>query len=299
MQPIAPVVFVGLLSGVSAAAPLYGPGRHWIDRVRGGYAAFGARASVGVDLGFDGAVDVEVAMTGTTEVFRSAARASDPRRPRHRNHIDLEIVAMHLAGEIPGLGPITLDAGDGIGNQSRDGPLYSQGGSDELPGDPRHSADFFDLFMEVRLMRRTLHNVTPLRVVAVIDRLPPIGSMFTLDGAPVLFVDTAGRPVLQVVTAADVPTPPGAGPCEPAGADAEAIAAARAEAAQRCNCTHHFGRCARRLVATRAGNGQLNRSCRSQVRRCLAAAVCDGAGPGACGLLAAPGGPAGGLAPRG
>src|SRR5713101_1477527 len=147
MRPITTVVLLGVLRSLSAAAPLYGTGPHWVDRVRSGYAAFGARASVGVDLTFDGAVDFEVAMTGTTEVFRGAARATDPRHPRHPNHIDLEIVAMHLAGELPGLGSIAL------------------------------------------------HNVTPLRVVAVIDRLPPIGSTFTLEGSPVAFVDEAGSPI--------------------------------------------------------------------------------------------------------
>src|SRR5262249_14661585 len=155
-------------------------------------------ASVGIDINFDGVADLMVDMIGTTEVFRGAAIPGFPPRrgfPRHRDHLQLEIFAMTLSGSIPGLGPLTLRAGDGLGNLIQDGPLYSPGVSDEVSGNPRLADDLFDIFFTVEFQGVALHNTTPLRVTGQIDRLPPIGTRFAFSGPPLVLVNAAGTPV--------------------------------------------------------------------------------------------------------
>jgi hypothetical protein len=204
--------------------PLFGPGPHWLDEVTSGSVTFGAEASVDLDLDFDGAADLVVAVAGTTTVFRSSARARDPvADPGHRNRLHLEIVSAALATGESSVGPVTLTFGDGVGNLIADGPLYSAGVSDEIPGRPELARDVFEIFFEVEAAGLRLHNERPLVMTAVIDRLPPIGSPFTSASPPIPLVTDAGARVLQVIGARFTPLPPQ--PCGPTGQDAPAIGA--------------------------------------------------------------------------
>jgi len=51
----------------------------------------------------------------------------------------------------------------------------------------------------------SLHNPVPLRVTAVIDRVPPIGARFEFGGPPVEFVTDQGTPVFQITAATATP----------------------------------------------------------------------------------------------
>ncbi len=109
------------------------------------------------------------------------------------HHIDTELVSLSLTGA-----GLTLTAGDGIGNGLSDGPLGSLGRITEQGGDPMLADSFFDIFFDIQGAPLgplgPLHNNSPCRMEAVIDRVPPAGGttyvcdltvpvfLFTLNG---------------------------------------------------------------------------------------------------------------------
>jgi hypothetical protein len=189
---------------VTDGFPLYGPGAHWIDRARTGSVTFDSLAAVDVDLNRDGAADLTVEVRGPTTVFRSSAQPADPSRPHHRNHLDLEIVSMSLTGA-----GVSFRAGDGVGNFSADGPLFSLGTSDEVPDVAELAADEFAVFFAADVFGAALHNEQPLRMVATIDRLPPIGNRFELAGPPVPMLTSSGAPsAVQIIAVRYTPLDP-------------------------------------------------------------------------------------------
>jgi len=189
---------------VTQGFPLYGPRAHWIDRVRSGTVTFEAVAVVAVDLNRDGSGDLTLEVRGPTTVFRSAARATDPSNPGHRKHLDLEIVSMTLSAE-----DIEFRAGDGAGNFAADGPLFSIGASDEIGDDPRLAHDDFAIYFEGTVAGLSVHNEAPLRMVAHIDRLPPIGNLFTMSGPPLpLFTEDGHNAGLQITSVNYTPLDP-------------------------------------------------------------------------------------------
>ncbi len=67
--------------------------------------------------------------------------------------------------------------------------------------------------------------------------------------------------------------------CDPAGADAAAVAAARADVEAHCDCsglTSHrdYVACASTIVTTRVGNGQLPKQCKSLVKKSASKSSC-------------------------
>jgi hypothetical protein len=181
--------------------PLFGPGAHWIDEVTGGTVTFDAAAVVGVDVDSDGAADITVDVSGPTTVFRSDAKSGDASDPDHRNHLDLEIIDMTLTAEA-----VSFHAGDGAGNFVSDGSLFSIGTSDEIPGSPQLAHDSFEIFFEGEVSGQALHNEEPLRMVATIDRLPPIGNVFELDGPPLpLFAESGDPSGFQITSVSYTP----------------------------------------------------------------------------------------------
>ena len=189
---------------VTQGFPLYGPAPHWIDTVRSGTVTFAAVAVIGVDLNADGREDLTVEVRGHTTVFRSDARATDPADSRHRNHLDLEIVDMLLEAD-----GIRFRAGDGAGNFTADGPLFSLGTSDEIVGSPALAHDDFAIYFAGEIGELALHNREPLRMVATIDRLPPIGNVFALSGPPLPLLTEAGDPSsVQITSVAYTPLDP-------------------------------------------------------------------------------------------
>jgi len=172
---------------VTGGFPLYGPGAHWLDDVRAGTVQFDAAATVEIDVNGDGAADSSIEVSGPTSVARSSARSRAP-GSRHRTHLDLEIVEMVLRG--PG---VAVRAGDGNGNFVADGPLFSLGSSDEAEGAPERADDLFRIFFELEVGAAILHNREALLVAAAIDRLPPLGNVFTAQGDAVALYDREGN----------------------------------------------------------------------------------------------------------
>lgn len=75
--------------------------------------------------------------------------------------------------------------------------------------------------------------------------------------------------------------------CDPAGADAGAIAAARTAVAAQCDCDaapNHgaYVACSRQVLAARVAAAQLPASCRGAVQRCAARSTCGRAGAVTC-----------------
>jgi hypothetical protein len=197
------IVGIALVS-LPADAVLFGPGPHWVDTVTAGSDSFPSTATIGLDLDFNGTPDLIVDLSGPTTIFRgNAIDTPDPLDPGHLNHIDTEIVSMTLTG-----GGFTLTAGDGVGNLLNDGPLHSPGAIDEQAGNPSLADSFFDVFFQITPTPfGPLHNIAPHRVVAVIDRIPPIGIPYTFIGAPIDLVDVNNIPRARVLFATHTPVP--------------------------------------------------------------------------------------------
>ena len=100
-------------------------------------------------------------------------------------------------------GGFTIRAGDGIGNLMDDGPspplfmysLYTPGAVHEQAGNNLLADSFFDVFVEIDVpgVPFPLHNTTPLRMSAVIVRIPPYGSTYTSSVLPVSLYDPTGQ----------------------------------------------------------------------------------------------------------
>jgi hypothetical protein len=187
---------------VTEGFPLYGPGPHWIDDVRAGTVTFDAIASVTVDLDGDGGGDLTFELEGATTVYRSDAQDdAPPGTALHGPRLDLEIIDLTLAAQ-----GISFRAGDGVGNFAADGPLFSLGSSEEIARRPELAHDDFAIFFAGTIGDLALHNVEPLRMLANIDRLPPIGNVFEMSGPPLPLFDAAGEPsAVQLVAVTYMP----------------------------------------------------------------------------------------------
>ena len=171
-----------------------GPGPHWVDSCLADTDNFYSTAAIGVDLDFDGFVDIPAVLSGPTTIFRGFPfDTPDPLDPGHFNQINTEIVSMNLIGS-----GMTLTAGDGIGNLGSDGSLYSPGAVVEQPGDPTQAESFFDVFFQIQTPLGLLHNNDPARMAAVIDRVPP-GTTYRYFGPPILLFDEYGIPRAQLI----------------------------------------------------------------------------------------------------
>lgn len=180
------VTLIALLgtSKPTDAMPTCGPGSHWVDTCTAGTDSFNSIATIGVDIDFDNIADFNAVLQGPTTIYRgNPINTPDPLDPGHFNQIDTEIVSMTLTGV-----GMTLTAGDGTGNLSNDGPLHSAGNIIEQAGNPFMADSFFDVFFEFDIpgipLVPTLHNTDPLRVRAVIDRVPPINTPYIYILAP-------------------------------------------------------------------------------------------------------------------
>ncbi len=174
------VLVLAIAPVASAVTP--GPGPHWIDTATAGLDIMPTEAFFGVDVTFDGLPEFDVLLTGPTIVQRSAALDDSVAFPGlrplegHLDVIDTEIVAMSLTG-----GGMTLRAGTGEGLGTP-----SLGAVAEWPADPFLADSFFDVFFEIDVNLPviglvTLHNQDPLRVDAVVDRLPPLpGTVYVI-----------------------------------------------------------------------------------------------------------------------
>jgi len=203
---------VALLLAGSAGlhAATFGPGDHWVDTVTEG--TYTAAIEGSFDATILGVGAVSFGASGQMTVWHGDAQDTpDPLDPAHLNQVDVEIVSMTLTGNAPGVGPVTLTAGDGVANGLNDGPLFSGGTVIEAPGDPALADSFFDIFFQVAIPAYplTIFNKLPLQVSAQIDRIPPVGFAYVSVG-PVNLYDAQnpdGPAMAQMTGATYTPEP--------------------------------------------------------------------------------------------
>lgn len=153
------------LAGSVQAAPVCGPGPHWVDTCPAGIDFFPVTNGVhAIDIFGFGVVNLLT--SGPTTVWRGAGTTV----PDH--HIDTELVALQLVG-----GGLTLTAGDGVADGLCGGPLCSLGRITEQGGNPFVADSFFDIFFEIQGAPLgalgPLHNNVACHMEAVLDRVPP------------------------------------------------------------------------------------------------------------------------------
>lgn len=188
----------------ATAAPVCGPGAHWVDACPGGVDFFPlTNGSHTIDV--FGVGQFTLVTTGPTTVWRGAGSTT----PDH--HIDTEMVALSLS-----VGGLTLTAGDGSANGLNDGPLHSPGRITEQAGDSTMADSFFDIFFEIDgTPFGPLHNDTPCRMEAVLDRVPPLGGttyICNLTLGPIFLIDANGTQRGQLLSTSHeiprIPAPP-------------------------------------------------------------------------------------------
>ena len=153
------------LAGPVLAAPVCGPGAHWVDACPAGTDFFPLTDGTHT-IEIFGAGTFNLLTSGLTTVWRGAGATV----PDH--HIDTEMVALQLIG-----GGLTLTVGDGVADGLCSGPLCSLGRITEQSGDPFLADSFFDIFFEIQGAPLgalgPLHNAVPCHMEAVLDRVPP------------------------------------------------------------------------------------------------------------------------------
>ena len=203
----AAVMAAGLLAAPAQAAPICGPGAHWIDSCAAGLDTFSSLATVGIDLDFDSTPDLSLVLSGPTIVQRSGPLDDSVNFPGlrpvdgHLDVIDTEIVSLTLTGA-----GVTLRAGAGFIASG----LPSLGAFAEQPGDPTIADSFFDIFFEIDILAlgMTLHNTTAFLLAALILEVPPLSINYVHPlPDPVLLFNVQGEPVAQLINAVHTPVP--------------------------------------------------------------------------------------------
>ena len=188
---LAAVAALQLVAPATAtAAPVCGPGAHWVDACPGGIDFFPLTKGVHTIEIFGPMGGIfSLFTTGPTTVWRGPGTTI----PDH--HIDTELVALTLTG-----GGLTLTAGDGMGNGLSDGPLFSPGKIIEQAGDSTMADSFFDIFFEIDGLALQqsglgkLHNIDPCVMETVLDQVPPkAGTTYVCDLTNPIFLFTANN----------------------------------------------------------------------------------------------------------
>ncbi|MDJ0836036.1 MAG: DUF6073 family protein [Acidobacteriota bacterium] len=139
-------------------------------------------SSVTVDL------DIGMGPMKFTAVGPVRVRRDNPRTPPDgRTEIATEIVSMELRG-MSGMGEIIIREN---GNRTSTGLIKQMTPGVDFPAD-----SFFDLFVEIHTPGGILYSAEPIRLIEVINAIPPIGDQYEpplVIGA--ILVDAAGNPV--------------------------------------------------------------------------------------------------------
>lgn len=215
-----------LLWGVTSpvqAAPC-GPGPHWVDTCAAGSDHFAGWLKLWVDLNLDNISDIELRVKGPVWIDRSdPIPGNDPNDPSHLSKINTEIVSLSAAGFDPVLGNFTIMAGSAMGLPPSLGMIIEKTGPGtpdcDFPADPTMACSFFDVFHKIQTDQITLINLVPIRVEAMIDRVPPfadpdsdcaVPNVYCFEGV-VPLVDAqnpTGPPVAQIIHVVHIPEIP-------------------------------------------------------------------------------------------
>ena len=200
------VVASGVILGWSSPgfAQQIGPGPHWVDTVP--YATVSFDGIVHLEIGgipaqFQGPTTVQLSGAIDDSAFFPGLRPVDG----HLDVVDTEVTTMNMAGTGASTG-WTLLAGTHSGLSHR-----TLGAMAESTTDSAVAQSFFDVFFEIEgTPWGTLHNDTPLYIDGLTYQLPPIGSVYTVENAPIALYDSNENLAPVSITAGDkiiVPEP--------------------------------------------------------------------------------------------
>lgn len=202
------LVVAGSAHPAMALTPECGPGSFWVDGCPAGTDMFPSTGLlIGLDLDLDGERDMNLVLTGPTEIVRQASsedsgnfpvETAGDQNPAGDDVIDTEIVSMNLTS-----GPVTVLAGSGEGlADSSLGTIVQQ------PSDPTKADSFFEVFFKVTLPGGVeAFNREGARVTQVIEQVPPdTVYIHPTDELPVLLWPTRDpqpneQPIAQLVVA--------------------------------------------------------------------------------------------------
>ncbi|NJO16255.1 MAG: hypothetical protein HC877_11035 [Thioploca sp.] len=152
------------------------PNPHWVDTCPSGFDKFPTTGTISIALGWDtnpvmGRTDCshedaegvyKITLKGPTWAFRG-----DGTNSTTPHSIQTEMYDLEMSGNTP-FGPVTLYAGDGVGNLADDGPiigsLYSPGEIEENSSSPGKANSYFDVKFELHTPMGILHNNLPYRM---------------------------------------------------------------------------------------------------------------------------------------
>jgi hypothetical protein len=170
-----------------------GPELDWVDTCPSGTDRFFSQGDHGEIILDTGPVIPLPTTFGPTEIFRGPGTGGSI-IPGGDAHIDTEMVSLTLMG-----GGVTLHAGDGTGNLSNDGPLFSPGRIDET-ANPLLADSFFDVFFTIEGPFPRLHNNDPLLMgispPGTLDQVPPPPlTLYTARNLPIDLFDDSNNHV--------------------------------------------------------------------------------------------------------
>lgn len=171
-------LFLFFINGPSLAIDKCEPKNRWVETCGADTDDISvSEATLSLDQGCDGSSDSQITLSGPVKI-----RRGDPQDildhsvfgnlgnvDNHKDVIETEIVSMTLTN-----GQYTLRAGDGTGNLSNDGALYSPGHILENTRDSTKAESLFHLFFEIDTPNGTFHNQQALIMRATITKAPPL-----------------------------------------------------------------------------------------------------------------------------
>ncbi len=184
------VIDTTVTSGVEQICP---PGPHFMATCPGGEDTFESVALVELDVDLDDQPDETFFLSGRTTILRGDAIdaiVGDPllgdigQQDLAFDVVSTELVDLALVGD-----GMSLTSGDGIADLANSASLHSPGAIIELPDDPGLATSRFEVFFEIETAAGTLHNIEPLPLSTIIDRIYPQGTR------PLKFRDELAAPL--------------------------------------------------------------------------------------------------------
>jgi hypothetical protein len=170
---IIPGLLLFLTLGVNTSfAQKCGPGHHWMDNCPGGVDSMQSSAIAAISLNPSScAPSLNLILEGPVRVRRSASmditiisNCGSATVDGHKDVILTEIENMNLT-----CGSYTLIVGHSVASELKP----SLGAIVERPGNDSSACSFFDIYFKLVTPMGPLYNHEPLRIQAIIDRVPP------------------------------------------------------------------------------------------------------------------------------
>lgn len=219
-----------LLLGVSQHAgaarvvcPVDPPGprvAHWVDTCSAGIDSFPSSFEVWVQVP---GIDHIILRTGGKSLVQRGDPIDTPDLldPGHFNKINTGLSSLAF-GSSPAVGDFAIAIGTSFGSFGLPpsvGMIIEKTGPGtpdcDFPADPTMACSFFDVFHLLLLdsnsdgnFETVLHNNAPIRVTAMIDRVPPFYIPYRFDGPPVELFDGNNNPTgIEILHVIHTPVP--------------------------------------------------------------------------------------------